>query len=156
MNHSTVEELIAMSTLSSPPHIESYHGLVRPVVSSGSSFIDVHRFDYSYVDQSHEVVTDTIQEKTQWLLQLINLMTNPIAKQGVNIILANMGHDANRDSTNQKTADDLLVLLAKHLIKKDASVISLVEEQLQDMVQLGQCAQGRTTRLWQLYQALRS
>ena len=26
----------------------------------------------------------------------------------------------------------------------------MVEEQLRDMVQLGQCAQGRTTRLWQL------
>jgi hypothetical protein len=66
----------------------------------------------------------------------------------------NIDNTANLDSTNQKTADDLLVLLAKHVLEKDRDILPLVEEQLQDMVELGQCAQGRTTRLWQLYKAL--
>jgi hypothetical protein len=81
-------------------------------------------------------------------------MTNMIAIQGVQIIMANIGHDANRDTTNQKNAEDIIVVLAQHCMNNDPSIIPLLEEQLQDMVQLGQCAQGRTTRLWQLYVAL--
>lgn len=156
MNHTTVEELMAMAQNPSliPPRIESYHGLIRPTLSSGpSAFIDVHRFDYSYVDKKHEPVTETPEQRHHVIKHLMDRMTNPIAKQGAHIILANIGNDANKDSTNQKTADDLLVLLAKH-VEKDPSFLPMIEEQLQDMVQLGQCAQGRTTRLWQLYQAL--
>jgi hypothetical protein len=154
MSHLTVEELMAMTQQPIPPRIESYHGLIRPTVSSGpSAFIDVHRFDYSYVDQTHEHVNETPDQRRHVIQHLMDRMTNPTAKQGAHIILANIGHDANKDSTNQKTADDLLVLLAKH-VEKDPSFLPMIEEQLQDMVQLGQCAQGRTTRLWQLYQAL--
>lgn len=154
MNHSTVEELMALAQNEVPSQIESYHGLIRPILSSGpSAFIDVHRFDYSYVNKTHETVNETPEQRHILIQQLMDRMSNPIAKQGAHIILANIGHDANKDSTNQKTADDLLVLLAKH-VEKDPSFLPMIEEQLQDMVQLGQCAQGRTTRLWQLYQAL--
>jgi len=156
MNHTTVEELMAMAQhpTITPPRIESYHGLIRPTLSTGpSAFIDVHRFDYSYVDKTHEIVTETAEQRHDVIQTLMERMTNPIAKQGAHMILANIGHDANKDSTNQKTADDLLVLLAKH-VEKDTTFLPMIEEQLQDMVQLGQCAQGRTTRLWQLYQAL--
>ena len=119
-----------------------------------STFIDVHTFDYTYANNDHEPVLLSKEEKVQWLHALRNVMTNPVAQQGVHMIIMNIDHMANLDSTNQKTADDILVLLSKYVLEKDREILPLLEEQLQDMVELGQCAQGRTTRLWQLYKAL--
>ena len=122
--------------------------------SNVSNMIDIHTFDYTYQSQLHEPVLLDPQQKKDWIERLMIRMNNPIAIQGAHMILQNMNHDANLDRTNQKSADDLLVLLAKFLLEKDDSLLSLLEEQLVDMVQLGQCAQGRTTRLWQLYVTL--
>ena len=157
MNY-TVEELIHLS--SNPNQVEQVQHmtqLIRPVMtgpSVPSTFIDVHTFDYSYVNKEHEPVLLSKEEKIQLLEELRASMTNQMARQGVHMIIANIDNIANRDSTNQKTADDILVLLAKHILEKDKDMLPLVEEQLQDMVELGQCAQGRTTRLWQLYKAI--
>lgn len=158
MNHTSVEELIVLSS-SQPTTDTNQIETFRPLVSlhqpsTSSSFIDVHTFDYSYRDAHHETITATDNEKRQWITTIMSRMSNPTALQGARIIMANINHDGNRDHTNQKNAEDLLVLLARHCIEKDPSILPLLEEQLQDMVQLGQCAQGRTTRLWQLYVAL--
>jgi hypothetical protein len=167
MNHPSVEELILQSSQSSTTNPFNTIDTNRPLISTQpsnsvnsfepshpSSFIDIHTFDYSYRDAVHTAVMLTDNEKRQWITSIMNRMTNQTAIQGARIIMANINHDGNRDHTNQKNAEDLLVLLARHCIEKDQSVISLLEEQLQDMVELGQCAQGRTTRLWQLYVAL--
>ena len=144
MNHTTIEELTQSSG-----QVEHF----RSVVSS-SQFMDVHLFDYSYKDQQHSPVDMNHDEKRQWIQRLMDIMKNPASIQGTNLILANIGHPANQDTTNHKSAEDILVLLAKHVLEKDRDFLPLIEEQMQDMLQLGQCAQGRTTRLWQLYQAL--
>lgn len=116
-------------------------------------FQDVHVYDYAYSTQQHEHILMSKQDKEQWIVRLMQRMRNPISIQGAHMILANIGNSANYDSTNNKYAEDILVLLSMH-IEKDADLLPLVEEQLQDMVHLGQCAQGRTTRLWQLYTAI--
>jgi len=118
-----------------------------------SLFRDVHVYDYAYSNQTHEHLIMSLEDKGVWIQRLMRLMKNPISVQGAHMILANMGMPANYDSTNTKYAEDILVLLSIH-IEKDADLLPLVEEQLQDMVQLGQCAQGRTTRLWQLYTSI--
>jgi len=138
------------------PHIQ---GLAQPfiqglpLINHIQQFIDVHTFDYSY--KEYDLTIDmTRDEKEDWIRQLIPKMKRPIAIQGVHMILANIGNQANMDQTNQKTAEDILVKLTQHVIQCDESFTELIEEQLEDMVQLGQCAQGRTTRLWQLYCSL--
>lgn len=132
----------------------------QPSILSGAPqrepFIDVHTFDYSYAHRGHEQVTLTNQEKHDWIQRLIVKMNHPGAKRGAELILANIGMEANVDTTNNKTADDLLVLLSQHVLTKDESFLPMVEEQLIDMLHLGQCAQGRTTRLWQLYVAIQN
>jgi hypothetical protein len=85
---------------------------------------------------------------------MLSSLTHPIALQGVHMILSNMNHDANLDRTNQIRAEDILVKLSQYVLQCDESFLPLIEEQIMDMVQLGQCAQGRTTRLWQLYCSL--
>lgn len=126
----------------------------HPLYNHNTLFQDVHVYDYAYSTQKHDRLLMSTKDKEQWIHRLMQLMKNPISIQGAHMILANIGLDANYDSTNDKHAEDILVLLSIHIIEKDSDMLPLVEEQLQDMVQLGQCAQGRTTRLWQLYASL--
>jgi hypothetical protein len=138
---------------------QSLESLEQPRVQMPNSIhqvplIDVHQFDYSYSNQHHKLVELPNESKREWIQRLIDKMSNPSARQGAHLILANIGMEANRDTTNQKSAEDLLVLLSQYIFTKDESFLFLVEEQLSDMLYLGQCAQGRTTRLWQLYVAL--
>jgi len=141
----------------------SEHAVSQPTTTSlpnasSSSFIDVHQFDYTYQDRGYDldpnVVELTNDEKRQWIHQLRLRMSNATAIQGLVMIVANIGMLANEDTTNRKRAEDILVVLAKYVLQCDQSFLSLIEEQLEDMVHLGQCAQGRTTRLWQLYASL--
>ena len=146
----SVHELMKQSnqlphTPPSSPSLEFVHApTVHPLVNS---FRDVHVYDYSYQHESYEM-NMTREEKIVLMESIRDRMTNPMARSGAEMIMANMDGDANWDRTNNKRAEDLLALISKHL---PADLLYLVEEQLQDMVQLGQCAQGRTTRLWQIY-----
>lgn len=155
----TVEELILLSQSNqSTPIIESFldrtpyihNPNTNNIPFTNQPFIDVHTFDYSYAHESF-ILDIPIEEKTMWLEKLIERMTNPVAIEGTKLIIANINQDGNMDRTNNKRAEDILVFIAQFLLEKDDSLLSLVEEQMQDMVQLGQCAQGRTTRFWQIY-----
>ena len=158
-----IDELFAINSIepTEQPHVEQAPvPIEQPSVSQPNQFTDVHQFDYSYRDQSYQVNIDhnvlemTDAEKHQWIIQLRHRLHNGLSVQGLDLILANIGMPANNDTTNQKRAEDILVMLTKYIIQCDESLLPLVEEQLQDMLQLGQCAQGRTTRLWQLYCSL--
>jgi hypothetical protein len=154
----TVEELILLSQSNqSMPIIESFtdrtqyiHNPNTNIPFANQPFIDVHTFDYSYANEAFSLDIP-ISEKYMWLEKLIERMANPVAIEGTKLIMANIDQDGNLDRTNNKRAEDILVYIAQFLLEKDDSLLSLVEEQMQDMVQLGQCAQGRTTRFWQIY-----
>lgn len=111
-----------------------------------STFRDVHEYDYTYRQAYHPVV----KEKEVWIDRLRTRMTRPLAIAGLDLIRANQGGMGNLDTTNDKRAEDLLADLAKHIVETESDLLELLEEQLEDMYSLGQCAQGRTTRLWQL------
>jgi hypothetical protein len=115
-------------------------------------FRDVHVYDYSYREEKY---TPLINEgQREWIEKLIPKMSNPVAVQGLGLILANIGTLNNFDNTNQKRAEDLLADLAYVILTRDTDLLPLLEEQLADMYQLGQCAQGRVTRLWQLWRLI--
>jgi hypothetical protein len=157
-NFTTVEELMIASNQELPnTNVMPERALIQQfqnpqTMNTGHLFQDVHQFDYSYKDQDFALDMPE-EEKITWIQSIKSRMTNPIAQHGVDLILANINQDANLDRTNQKRAEDLLVAISKH-IETDQNLLPLIEEQLQDMVQLGQCAQGRTTRLWQIYTLL--
>ncbi len=113
-----------------------------------STFRDVHEYDYTYRQAYHPVVE--VKEKAVWIDRLRTRMTRPLAIAGLDLIRANQGGMGNLDTTNDKRAEDLLADLAKHIVETESDLLELLEEQLEDMYSLGQCAQGRTTRLWQL------
>jgi hypothetical protein len=129
------------------PSVETAASVAPP---NSSGFRDVHVYDYSYREEVYTPLVTT--EKKEWIEKLLPKMRNPVAIQGLHIILANIGTLNNFDNTNQKRAEDLLADLAYVILNKDTDLLDLLEEQLADMYQLGQCAQGRVTRLWQLRQ----
>ena len=137
--------------------------LITPIAASPSttphldqppaqSFRDVHVYDYSYKDRPYTPLVT--ENQIEWIQRLIPKMKNPVAIQGIHLILANTGNLNNFDTTNQKRAEDLLADLAHVILTKDTDLLELLEEQLVDMYQLGQCAQGRVTRLWQRRETL--
>lgn len=150
--YTSIAELIQQSGQQMDPSVFQRPNPSIPTTSS--LFTDVHTFDYTYANLNHDPVNMTLEEKKIWIERLMEHL-DPIAQQGARLILVNIGMEANRDTTNQKTAEDLLVLLAQHVLLKDKDFLPLVNEQLIDMLQLGQCAQGRTTRLWQLYSCIK-
>jgi hypothetical protein len=137
---STSSRLISTPVISPHPSSDG-----QPVTST---FRDVHVYDYTYRDLEYTPIV--LENKRDWIEKLIPKMKNPLAVQGVSLILANMNQLNNFDTTNQKRAEDLLADIAYIVLTKDTDMLELLEEQLSDMYQLGQCAQGRVTRLWQL------
>ena len=115
----------------------------------GASFRDVHEYDYTYREAAYRPKVEGA-EKAAWMDRLRARMTRPLAIAGLDLIRANQGGMGNLDTTNGKRAEDLLADLAKHIFETESDLLALLEEQLEDMYSLGQCAQGRTTRLWQL------
>ena len=126
----------------------------EPVIQS-NLFQDVHQYDYSYKDLPYNPIVTSLEERKRLILELEDKVTNPSARLGIHLIYANAGTMNNLDNTNGKQAEDLLADLAHSiLVENQVDILPLLEEQMADMFHLGQCAQGKTTRLWQLIQAL--
>lgn len=70
------------------------------------------------------------------------------------LLLKHIRSSNNFDPTNKVYAEDLLLDIVQ-LNNFQTDVLPLLSEQLNDMYLLGRCAQGRTTRLFQLWCALR-
>lgn len=116
----------------------------------------------------------SINNKIELFKSLRDLIDEPTARAGLDLIINSIGQHSNYDNKNDVFADDILVelclLLAdtkrKEMLenkeeKKEgketsADIINNISEQMKDMNLLGQCPQGRTTRLWQLYTSFNS
>lgn len=117
-----------------------------------STFIDVHAFDGKLTKEfvPRLLVLLPEDEIAERVNGVISLLTKPEAKKCVALILSRSG---NQDNANQLNAFDVFtetcLLIHDHPEKED--LIRLLDEQLSDCFNLGQCPQGRTTRLYQLY-----
>lgn len=78
-------------------------------------------------------------------------LTNENAKKMAKIIEQNSNE--NNDTANNINALSLLMFIVSQDLKGD--VLNILEEQLSDTLTSGQCAQGRTTRLLQIYMLLK-
>ena len=129
-------------------------------MSNPSSFIDVHTFDGSL---SHNIKNRfTLEEKCvmfNWLIVQINTISSLDCDSitGLKLVIENTQH-SNFDSKNNVYADDILVEICAKLIdvkeNERISILKNIAEQMSDMYRLGQCPQGRTTRLIQIYNAM--
>lgn len=115
------------------------------------SQINVHNFDGRLNGIFNQTRKYSIIEKKQMFSNLINLLTNPSAKQTVNIIIKDLKGEENYQPENNLDSSDILVDLLQYVQNKD--LLRNLNEQLADVHKLGMCASGRCTRLLQLWRA---
>ena len=110
-------------------------------------FIDVHSYDGKLKMILKESFTN--EEKKILIKKLICECQRVESHIMLTQILIDMitQTQANYDNKNEIDATDILATILK---KNYISLLPIIEEQLVDIYKLGQCAQGRTTRLIQL------
>lgn len=90
------------------------------------------------------------------LFRLLFSRVNDRAKPYLQMIADNIQGHANYEVGNDLYADDILAEICLFLEKSDndGSIFKTLEEQLAE-ISGGTCPSGRTTRLWQIYVAIR-
>lgn len=131
-------------------------------MANPSSFIDVHVFDGSW---SHDITTklSNIEKYTlfDWLICCLKsrgVSCDSDTIKGIKLVYENIQQHPNFDPRNSVYADDILSEICVRLVKIPESergdTFDNISEQMADMYKLGQCPQGRTTRLIQIYNYL--
>jgi len=128
-----------------------------------NTFINVHEFDgkLSYTPLENGAKILSVDDKIILIQEFREDLTQYCAISAINLILYTLSKDDssdNYDPDNKINSADLLVdilILAreKELLSID-NLIPLIEEQLSDIFLLGQCPQGRSTRLLQIWNIL--
>ncbi len=115
---------------------------------------DVHYYDAQW---KHNINTRfNIANKFKlfkWLYNnCIKLNKTENGIKGLELVINDTQKYPNLDNANKIYADDILAEICIHLMKtKNKIIIDLLLEQMNDMYNTGQCPQGRTTRLFQIY-----
>jgi len=110
---------------------------------------NVHQFDRQLQDRFRPQRVYTSEERQAALRRFVQELRTPVARAMATRIL--QGGAGNVDHANHIDAGELLVDI---LHRPYQAVLGLLEEQLVDCHRLGQCAQGRTTRLLQIWLGL--
>jgi hypothetical protein len=128
------------------------------------SFIDVHTFDGKWkCDVPRDTPAADKVELYNWLTTQIraNCANDQYLSNGMlglNLVITCTGHHPNFDPVNGLYADDILADICAKTLKLDEStrldVYRLILEQMNDMYTTGQCPQGRTTRLYQVWKGI--
>jgi len=116
-------------------------------MSLSNNYIDVHVYDGTLLIPP--LISYTESEKCEQIQRLQIKLTNSNAIAMIKLIescIINKTQE-NYDGANKVDASDLL---ANILSEKYDDIIDILEEQLEDVFLLGQCPQGRTTRLLQI------
>jgi hypothetical protein len=122
--------------------------------------LNVHLLVQSIQEQQKDISPALITEKIYLFTRLIeDLKLNPnlankyrmTAIQAVNIISRSIRQQANFDASNGLFADDVLYIVCKKIEKsRNSDALIYLAEQLSDIITSGQCAQGRSTRIFQV------
>ena len=121
---------------------------------SHTQFQDVHQYD-GKITIPNFPHTFSVDEKLEQIKILLPKLTRTKSLQMMQLIikaLVENTHD-NYDDINNVDASDIL---ANILAKSYDNLIDIIEEQLEDIWELGRCPQGRTTRFIQMYRSLES
>lgn len=134
--------------------------VVIELAANPSTFIDIHTFDGKY-DSKFEFKYDTTEkikkfEKMKNEMKELNVNMENIS--GVDLIIQNINNPSNHDTINNLIADDILAriveLLEYHPIDVRYSVYKMIIEDMNEMILLGPCSQGRCTRLFDIYRSM--
>ena len=92
-------------------------------------------------------------EKLTFFQKFLSVSENDKAKQMVKVMMIDYNQDTSKDNLNFIDWSNLFADLMSHESFDDLFLI--LELQLEDAFNLGQCAQGRSTRLLQIWLAFK-
>lgn len=111
--------------------------------------LQTHFYDNECVKIKLPSVNISKDEMILVLSNLQNYIVNDIARNAIQLIISDIGQSANFDHTKDIWVENLLYEICINPCLKDC--LPIIEEQLADIILSGQCAQGRVTRLLQVY-----
>lgn len=121
------------------------------------SKLDTHSYDGKiYIPDRKFNLNFTKEQKQKIIMDFLPKLSVDTARQAVNIISNDIDTKNNYSNSDNLYADVILVniLSDKFFNENISTLIKPLEEQLSDIVTSGQCAQGRTNRLMQIYLTL--
>lgn len=128
------------------------HPLKQMASQVPPSSIDVHTFDGALVNIFVPSFKMNDDQKREYFNLFQARLTNPVAQRSVQIITESLGTPANFQPENNIDCSDLLVEIINH--KNCTDLLTVIEEQLSDIVTSGLCPSGRVTRLLQVWVSL--
>lgn len=120
-----------------------------------NSFVNVHTFDGKLDGIFTPSRKYDIEEKKEFLTQLLQDISDPRAKQSVTIMINDMGKPGSQNYQRENNVDASDVLMDILHMGNDSDIMTNLNEQLADMRTLGICPSGRVTRLLQLWLAFK-
>lgn len=134
----------------------------------GGGVCDTHHYDHKLKDRKITIYRiDNVPLKCVIFQKLLSWIPvndtskNLVARRCIEVIQKDMcsssehERERNYDPSNGLWADDLLASIVMWYTKnKDLDTLPILIEQLSDVLQSGQCPQGRCIRLFQIYVSL--
>ena len=121
-----------------------------------SNFQDVHIYDGKW-DENIPSYSEEYKKRILSIFRSV-LINQNMKCEGIDLLITDIGKDSNYESCSKLYADDILVSILKKIDTFDKydklKIFKLINEQLDDMYQLGRCPSGRVTRLIQIYKSL--
>lgn len=141
MDYYSLDDLLSQSK----PKITIDNNKIVCQPSNSTCFRDVHTYDGKLTTPSFNILKFSNSDKTVLASKIISMLKDERSKRMAFIIMNETNDFDNANGFN--TSDVFATLLSRKLT---ADIVGLLEEQLVDMLMLGPCPQGRSTRLLQI------
>ena len=119
-----------------------------------NNFKDVHTFDGTLGQHFIPTESFTKEKKIQLISEFCDKLLSDTAKLMMQKIIIDLDNQNNVDTSNGVDSSDILAEICKKVSTVEID-LSFIEEQIVDMVLLGPCPEGRTTRFLQIWQAIK-
>ncbi len=121
------------------------------------SKLDTHTYDGKIFIPDRKFNVDYKKDdKIAIIRSLSQHITIPTAHSAINLIINDIDMPGNHSPPDNLYADIILIniITDRFFIDNRTTLIGALQEQLSDIITSGQCAQGRTNRLMQIYLSL--
>ena len=124
------------------------------------NFKNVHEFDGTLRNLYAPSINFTIEQKISLFTEFMKRVSSTESQIMISIIIKDLRKSANSEYGNMDLlngidcTDVLADICHKLSVKKDIE-LGFIEEQIVDIANLGRCAQGRTTRFIQIWNAIK-
>lgn len=131
-------------------------------MSDPSQFKDIHQFDRRWEDITIIPRRVIIQDKMRlyrWIYDEVIKFRDQMGILGLQLIIKDTQKTPNYDPINNVFADDILAEIGLKTLNlspdQQSDIFKNINEQMNDMFQLGRCPQGRALRLFQIYKTIK-